>query len=1059
MPAVKLESPLIATRQRPSLSSQCCRKLSPQSARLTTVRRNVVRTRSLPVLQLVAILAASFFISCPQTSVADESSVHLRYIIVEENPAGAVVGNVVVDANLTAIYDAQVLNQMRFRFLRRSTTPGFVVNPTTGIISTETPINRDVICPNADDCLLRLDVVVVQPVDLFRIVRVDVELIDRNDNAPTFRQPEIELEILESAPVGTALSLPAADDPDSPQFSVHSYRLTNGGSGPFQLVNDRLRNGRVDPKLVLSNAIDREITAEYQLIVEAVDGGSPPLSGTVGVVVRVVDANDNSPVFERQHYDVTIPENIPQMTTIAQLRATDADDGDNGRVTYSLGDATAAAYEQQFAVDADTGDVYVIAAAGVDRDHGGASVHRLLIEARDHGSDAVPATATVTVEVTDVNDNAPEITVDSLSAMTPGGHPADAAVLENARIGAFVAHISVEDVDEGDGGLFGCHLQVPDTATEGKFELQRLYDTEFALKTSATLNRESRESYNVTVVCTDRGQPSMTSHRSLVIAVNDVNDHAPEFTQSLYIGELIENNYVGASVVQVTAVDADIGDNGRVTYALSGPAADRFAVDASSGTITASESLDREAAERYSFHVIAVDAGTPRLSTSVLVVVDLQDVNDHRPMFYQPRGYRFEVAENLPGGTELGMVAAEDADSGTNGAIKYRLRDGPSSYLFQVDPTSGTLSTCQRLDRERANTHLLSVAAYDGGMPSRSSSVIVRVSVLDVNDNPPLFRFPSQSNNSIHLSPDTPLGFVVTHLDAVDPDLGNNAHVTYAATFDPDPAASPFTVDPQTGAVVVAESVRQKDGEWFDVGVMATDDGGLAATSVLHLIVNSSSTFGLFVPVSAAPPADRRTGMPTVRLMVVVGVVVGCGLLAVSLIIAIVVVRVQQSSKRTRHYNCRTAACVRLQQTTSPAWSGHTGAPLSVESYTSKSPPRSPSTLLNDKLTETTDSVGVAGDVHAISGSLRSSICNGTWSSGSRQLHDRYQLSLCGRSPSVDCASLACLRYSYSQVRRHYVACKCGHNERVKIAERIDNVKVHRFRTSFSWLRNSHFRI
>jgi len=1016
MQAVK-PGQLIATRQR--RSRQWHRKLSPgpaRDARLTAMRRSAFLARRFPVLQLVFLVAGSLFIACPQPSTADESSAHLRYAIVEESPAGATVGDVVTDANLSAVYDAELLSEMRFRFLRRSTAAEFLVDPSTGVISTVSPINRDAMCPNTDDCSLRLDVVVFQPADLFRIIRVDVDVADRNDNAPTFRQPEVKLELLESAPVGTAISLPRADDPDSPQFAVHSYQLANGGSGPFRLVFDRLRDGHVDPKLVLANAMDREITAEYRLIVEAVDGGNPPLSGSVSVVVRVVDANDNSPVFERQEYDVTVPENVPQMTTIARVRATDADEGENGRVTYSFSDATAAAYGQQFAVDSNTGEVYVAAAAGVDRDRGGGFMHRLLVEARDHGSDAVPATATVTVEVTDVNDNAPEITVDSLSGLTtPGGHAADAAVLENARVGAFVAHISVEDVDEGDGGLFDCHLQVPSTNTEGIFQLQQLYDTEFALTTSATLDRESRDVYNVTVVCTDRGQPQMTSRRSLLIAVEDVNDHAPEFAQSLYVGELIEKNYVGASVVQVAAVDADVGENGRVTYALSGTGADSFAVDASSGAITASESLDRETQARYSFHVVAVDAGTPPLSTSVLVVVDLQDVNDHRPMFYQPRGYTFEVAENLPDGTELGMIAAKDADIGANGAVKYRLRGGSSSHLFQVDADSGTLLTRQRLDRERASSHLLTVVAYDGGMPSRSSSVIVRVSVLDVNDNPPAFRFPSQFNNSIHLSPDTRPGFVVTHLDAMDPDLGNNAHVTYAAAFDPDAtAASPFTVDPQSGAVVVVESLRQKDGEWFDVGVIATDDGGLAATSVLRLVVNRSSTFGLFVPASKASPAGRGTGIPTVRLMIVVGVVVGCGLLAVSLVVAIIVVRVQQSSKRTRHYNCRTAACIRLQQTTSPAWSGHTGAPLAVEIYAAKSPPGSPATLPK----ETTGSDGVAGDEHAITGSLRSSMYNGTWSSGSRQLEERYQPSPCARSPSVDCASLACLRYHYGQVRR-----------------------------------------
>ena len=388
------------------------------------------------------------------------------------------------------------------------------------------------------------------------------------------------------------------------------------------------------------------------------------------------------------------------------------------------------------------------------------------------------------------------------------------------------------------------------------------------------------------------------------------------------------------------------------------------------------------------------------------------------------------MAENLPGGTELGVVGAEDADSGANGAVRYRLRDGgASSHLFHVDAASGTLSTRQRLDREAAGAHLLSVVAYDGGVPSKSSSVVVRVGVRDVNDSPPRFRFPSppSANRSavlIQLSPDTPLGFVVAHLDAVDPDLGNNAHVTYSATVDsaaPAAAASPLAVEPQSGAVVVVESLAQRDGELLEVGVMATDDGGLAATSVLRLVVNSSSTFGLVGSAGAeASPTDRgRTGggfAPSVRLMVVVGVVVGCSLLAVVLVVAIAVVRTQRSSKRSRHhYNCRTAACVRLQQTTSPAWTpGHpAGAPpLSVEVYTpaKSSHPGSP---LGAKPSADATCSGDVEQAVSGGGSLRSSIYNGTWSSGSRQL---YQPSPCARSPSLDCASLTCLRYHHAQV-------------------------------------------
>jgi len=352
------------------------------------------------------------------------------------------------------------------------------------------------------------------------------------------------------------------------------------------------------------------------------------------------------------------------------------------------------------------------------------------------------------------------------------------------------------------------------------------------------------------------------------------------------------------------------------------------------------------------------------------------------------------------------QVVARDADSADNGAVRYRLRAGPSSHLFHIDPVTGLLATARRLDRERAATHLVSVVARDAGVPATSASAIVRVAVRDVNDNPPAFLFPSPDNDTVHVSPAAPPGYVVTHLDAVDPDLGNNARVAYAAATaaddDDDDAAVPFSVDRRTGAVTVVD--RLTDGQTFDVAVTATDAGGLAATSVLRLVVNSSSTHGLPVPAAPSPPPRRGSGrVPSVRLMIVVGVVVGCALLATCLIAAIVLVRAQRSSKRERHhYNCRTAACVRLQQTGSPAWAGTATAagaagppPLAVEVYTgpaAKSPPLwSPPTL------------------DGTSGSL---VYNGTWTAGGC----RYQASPCARSPSVDCASLGCLRCNHAQV-------------------------------------------
>jgi hypothetical protein len=219
-----------------------------------------------------------------------QNIVEVAYSLDEELPVGTRVGDVIRDANLTSLYDSDVIGRLQFGFFRQRSTD-FAIDESSGVISTSGRIDRDVICPGSEVCLTRFDIA-LYPVNYFRIVRVTVAILDRNDNAPTFPDRKLKLDVLESAPPGTAIPLPVvAADPDSPPFSVRTYRLTavdDRAADHFKLVHDRRKDGSTDIRLVVTGALDREAVDRYQLKVSAVDGGSPGLTGTVDIIIRFI---------------------------------------------------------------------------------------------------------------------------------------------------------------------------------------------------------------------------------------------------------------------------------------------------------------------------------------------------------------------------------------------------------------------------------------------------------------------------------------------------------------------------------------------------------------------------------------------------------------------------------------------------------------------------------------------------------------------------------------------------------------------------------------------------
>ncbi|NWT96638.1 PCDGA protein, partial [Urocynchramus pylzowi] len=354
------------------------------------------------------------------------------------------------------------------------------------------------------------------------------------DNAPSFKEIELEERMSEMTAPGSRFPLPDAHDPDSGRNSLQSYDLS--GDEHFSLAVQADPGGDQRPELVLAKALDREEAAFHELVLRASDGGGPALT--------VLDANDNAPVFSQAEYTVRVPEDVPVGSVLVTVTANDADEGLNGHVKYSFKKMTEKA-SKIFHLDFETGAITLL--GSLDFEEGDSYV--LEVQARDGGR--LFDTAKVTITVTDINDNTPEISLREIS--------------EDAPSGTVVALLHVQDRDSGKNGEVRCSLDgdVP-------FRLQSSHGSYYSVVTARELDREQVSEYNVTVRAADGGSPALQSSAVLAlrirINVTDANDNPPVFSKSLYEARVAENLLAGSLVLRVVATDEDVGSNGRVFY-------------------------------------------------------------------------------------------------------------------------------------------------------------------------------------------------------------------------------------------------------------------------------------------------------------------------------------------------------------------------------------------------------------------------------------------------------------------------------------------------------------
>ncbi|XP_030621284.1 protocadherin alpha-2-like [Chanos chanos] len=644
----------------------------------------------------------------------DCSAAQISYSVSEEMDKGTFVGNIAKDLNV----NLQELGSRGLRVVSGQSKRYFDVNLKTGALFVCDRIDREELCPNVAKCTLNIEAILNNPMQLHRI---EVKIIDINDNAPNFLEKSHTVNITELSFAGEKYPLPMAYDADVGSNSVQSYKLSPNEH--FSLDVQGGEEQSVSAELVLQKALDREKQAVIQLTLTAVDGGRPPRSGTMLITINVIDVNDNTPSFSSSLYKVRVPENAPLGTTVVRLNATDLDEGVNGELAFSLLRRGNAVSSDMFVIDSFTG---VITVNG-NLDYEENSAFEIRAQVRDQGHSPRSSHCKILVEVVDVNDNAPEISVTSL--MSP--------VQEDSATGTVVALVTITDKDDGKNGLATVELSgsVP-------FKLKSPYKNYYSLEVKGPLDRESVSQYNITITATDEGTPSLSSTTVIHVQISDVNDNAPRFLEPVINVYVKENGQVGAVISTVSSFDPDAGENAKITYSIinsssRNPSVTTFLnINPDSGEIHTLQSFNFEEMKTIEFKVQATDSGAPPLTSSVTVNVFILDENDNSPTILPPYSEHGSVnPENIPYTAESGYFVAKiraiDADSGYNALLSFHISEPKGNNLFRIGTSSGEIRTKRRMSDNDLKTHPLVILICDNGDPSLSATVSIEVVVVE----------------------------------------------------------------------------------------------------------------------------------------------------------------------------------------------------------------------------------------------------------------------------------------------------------------------------------------
>ncbi|XP_056322228.1 protocadherin gamma-C5-like isoform X9 [Danio aesculapii] len=638
----------------------------------------------------------------------------IRYTIPEELKEGSIVGNIAKDLG----FDISDIAERKLRIASESNRQYFSVDLGKGDLVVNGRIDRETLCGQSASCLMPLQIVIENPLQLHR---VEIEIQDINDNPPTFHTKDVILKISELVAPGARFSLESAEDLDVSSNSLKSYTLNNNDF--FRLNVKTLKNGRKVPELVVEKALDREKQSIHKLILTALDGGNPVKSGTSLLQIIVQDINDNEPKFEVASYKASVVEKATFDSSVLKIKATDPDEGQNGEIEYLFAAHTPEFVRNVFRVNVETGEITVIGSL----DYETTKSYTFDVCAKDKGNPELEGQSSVQIDIIDENDNPPEIILTSLPSPVP----------ENATVGTVVALINVKDLDSGNNGKVDLTV-----STDVPFKLVTSFENHYSLITDSFLDRELNSEYNIEIQARDSGVPSLKTTKAVNVKVLDVNDNSPVFSQSSYNVYINENNLAGVSLFSVSATDSDQDKNAMLTYSVLDlspthfPASSYFYINSENGTIYSMSSFDYEKMKLISIVVQAKDQGSPSLSSNATVHVFILDQNDNAPAVIYPSTSMGSVShQRMPRAAKAGhlvtKVTAVDADSGHNAWLFYRLAEATDASLFSVNLHTGEVRTKRAVSEHDDSSQRLVIEIKDNGEPIQSTTVTVDILIED----------------------------------------------------------------------------------------------------------------------------------------------------------------------------------------------------------------------------------------------------------------------------------------------------------------------------------------
>ncbi|XP_047519236.1 fat-like cadherin-related tumor suppressor homolog isoform X1 [Pieris napi] len=667
-------------------------------------------------------------------------------------------------------------------------------------------------------------------------------------------------ELIENSTTETYAIIEVTDRDVGEHGRIAYLDIVDGDPDGHFRIRPSLQPGQYD--LVVHALLDRESAPQgYNVTLRATDAGQPPRSSYLTLPITLTDVNDNAPVFSREVYEASIPETAPPNTPVIRLKVTDRDEGQNALVYIEIVGGNEGG---EFIVNPDTGVLYTVVPLDAEEKF----LYTLTVSAIDHGNAGTrkQSSAKVKISILDANDNDPVFEKDEM----------EVTIVENEPSGAIVARVVARDADSGENAYISysiANLQpVP-------FEVDHFSG---AVRTTRLLDYESmRREYTLQIRASDWGLPyRRQAEMRLTIRLKDVNDNRPQFERVDCVGYLPRRLAIGHEIVTLSAIDFDSGD--AVSYRVVGGNEDNcFSLDTTTGilslscdlsdirtetrilNVTATDGTHFADAASLTLHLVAGntvsgsadlsslecrDTGVARRLTDVLAAAERSNApidfaedfplassrfgeNLHFPEFVD-FPIEIKVNESVALGTSLVRLHARDRDLGYNGLLVFAISGGDADSAFRIDPDTGELKVIGYLDRERENEYYLNISVYDLGVPQRSSSRLLPVTVLDVNDNAPRFE---KTLASFRVTENAINGTAIFRANATDRDSGDFGKVRYSISSGSD---GEFCVDAESGVVMVCAALDRERRAVYELTLRAVDGGGLAAEAAVRVTVD-----------------------------------------------------------------------------------------------------------------------------------------------------------------------------------------------------------------------------